>query len=436
MKVLIVGGGGREHTLLSQYRKSSKVKKIFAVPGNGLMGFKSVKEIVSYPNIKSTDKKSIWEVVAREKIDLVDVAQDEPLAGGMVDFLEEKGVKAFGPTRKASQIEWSKEWSRNFMKKYNLPIPHFAVFLSPNKSKDYIKRLPEGALFIKASGLAAGKGAIRAGDKKDALKAVDKMKDFGEAGEKFLIEECLDGEEVSVYALCDGENFKILKAAQDNKPVNNFDEGPNTGGMGSNAPALVVENTEIMKKIRYIIKKTIEGMQKEERPYKGVLYLGLIIDKKKQPKIIEFNARWGDPEAQVILPGIKNDYVDTAIACIKGSLNKIKLLEDSKTRVCIVGASRGYPGDYSEVKNKEIFGIEKALKIEGVTIYGAGVKREGKRFFANGGRVLNVVGDGKDIIEARSRAYRAISLINIEGNRLHYRTDIGWRDVERKAAYA
>ena len=435
MKILVVGGGGREHTLLTKYSKSKKIKKLYSVPGNGLMDYKSEKEVKIYPEIKPTDKNSIWEIISKEKIDMVDVAQDDPLAEGMVDFLTEKSVATFGPTREAAQIEWSKEWSRNFMKKYYLPTPHFAIFTSVNEAKDHIKKLPEGSFFVKASGLAAGKGAIRAENRREAFEAIESMKDFGEAGRTFLIEECLVGEEVSVYAICDGANFKILKPAQDNKPVNNFDEGPNTGGMGSNSPALVATKV-VMKKVKEIVKQTINGMREEGRPYKGILYLGLIVDKNKKVKIIEFNARWGDPEAQVVVPGIKNDYLDIVIACLEGRLNKIKIGEDKKSRVCVVGASKGYPGDYSTAKGKEIFGFEKALKVPGVTLYGAGILRKSNRFFANGGRVFSVVGEGKDIFEARSKAYQAISLINFEGNNLHYRTDVGWRDVEREVAYA
>lgn len=431
MRILVIGGGGREHALISTYSKSPKVKKLYSVPGNGLMDYKPEKPTKIYPDIKATDRESIFDIVQREKIDLVDIAQDDPLAQGMVDFLQKKSISAFGPTKSAAQIEWSKDWSRRFMERHNLPIPHFAVFSDAKKAKDYLKKLPEGSFFVKAAGLAAGKGAMRAENKKEVLAAVDKMKDFKEAGETFLIEEALVGEEVSVYALSDGKNFKILEAAQDNKQIYNFDEGPNTGGMGANAPAKVVDNTEIKKKIEYIVKKTIEGMRSEGRPYKGVLYLGLIIDKRKNPKIIEFNARWGDPEAQVILPGIKADYVDIVISCIEGTLNKLKVAEDNKTRVCVVGASRGYPGDYSSVKGKEIFGIREASKTDGVRIFGAGIKRSEDRFFADGGRVLNVVGEGKNALEARSKVYQAVSLINIEGNNLHYRTDIGWRDVER-----
>jgi phosphoribosylamine--glycine ligase len=436
MKVLIVGGGGREHTLLNQYKKSPKVKKLYSVPGNGLMGFRSEKPVKTYEDLKPTDKKSIWEIVKREKIDLVDVSQDNPLAEGMVDFLESKGVVAFGPTKRAAEIEWNKDWSRNFMKNHGLPIPLFAVFASANKAREYIKKLPEGSFFVKASGLAYGKGAIKAESKKEAIALVDRMKEFGESGETFLVEECLIGEEVSIYALSDGKNFKILKAAQDNKPTYNFDEGPNSAGMGANAPALIAADLGLSHKIKDIVKRTIKGMKDIGRPYVGVLYLGLIIDKKKNLKIIEFNARWGDPEAQVVLPGIRNDYVDVVESCIKGRLGKLKISEDAKTRVCVVGASKGYPGDYAQVKGKRVFGIEKAMEVSGVTVYGAGLRRSGKKFTAFGGRVLNVVGEGKDVFEARAKAYQAISLITVEDNNMHYRTDIGWRDVERKVASA
>ena len=432
MNILIIGGGGREHALLSIYSTSSKVKKLFSIPGNDLMSFKAEKPVKIFPKINPTDKNAILNVVKKEKIDFVDVAQDNPLAEGMVDFLQSKDIKTFGPTKAAAQIEWNKEWSRDFMKKHHLPIPSYVAFSSIKKAKEYIQRLPKGGFFVKASGLAAGKGAIRCDNKEELLKAVEQMKTFGKSGKTFLIEEALIGEEASIYAICDGKNFKILKSAQDNKQVNNFDQGVNTGGMGANSPALVTSGVKVNKRIKQIIAMTIKGMRDEGISYVGVLYLGIIIDKKKNLKIIEFNARWGDPEAQVVLPGIKNDYVSIVEACIKGDLNKIKISEDKKTRVCVVGVSRGYPEDYSKVKNKELFGLDRATKIDGVEIYGAGIKRNGKREFVDGGRVINVIGEGDDIFEARSRAYRAISLINIKDNNLHYRTDIGWRDVDRR----
>jgi len=430
LKVLIIGGGGREHTLLKAYAKSKRVKKIFVVPGNGLMGFFEVKPIMTFPGIKPTDFEKIWEIVAKNKIDLVDVAQDDPIAAGGVDFFTAKGVAAFGPTKEAAQIEWDKKWAREFMKRLGLPIPRFASFSSEKEAASYINKLPKGACFVKASGLAAGKGAIKAINKKEVLEAIKQMPLFGPAGKTFLIEEMLVGEEFSAYAICDGEHFQILKAAQDNKPVFNFDEGPNTGGMGATAPVFATNKKIIQKQIKEIFKTVVAGLASEGRPYKGILYLGGIISEGKV-KIIEFNARWGDPEAQVVLPGIKNGYVDIVSACLEGKLNKLKIREDTKTRVCVVGASRSYPGDYSAASGKKIFGLEQAAKLPGVTVIGAGIKRRGKYFFTRGGRVFNIVAEGKDIVEARNKAYAAMAKIFVAGNNLHYRTDIGWRDVER-----
>jgi phosphoribosylamine--glycine ligase len=435
LNVLIIGGGGREHTLVKVYEKSPHVKRTFVVPGNGLMGVRETKKVTTFPNVKPTDFENIWKIVEKNKIDLVDVAQDDPLATGGVDFFTKRGVAAFGPVKQAAQIEWDKEWARNFMKRYRLPIPYFAVFTSKKEAATYLNKLPKGVCFVKASGLAAGKGAIKAGNKKEALAAIDQMSSFGSAGETFLIEEALEGEEFSAYAISDGEHFKVLKCAQDNKAIYNFDEGPNTGGMGAVAPALVTEKKNIRNQIEKIFEKAIRELASEGRLYKGILYLGGIIT-KTGIKIIEFNARWGDPEAQVVLAGIKNDYLEIVLAALEGNLDKISIKEDNKTRVCVVGASRGYPENYSKAKDKRIFGLEQASKIPHVTIYGAGVKRRGKNFFTSGGRVFNIVAEGKDIIQARNRAYAATAQIFIGGNNLHYRTDIGSRDTERKLTNA
>jgi phosphoribosylamine--glycine ligase len=431
INVLIIGGGGREHTLVQAYAKSTRVKKIFVVPGNGLMGVFEKKEVATFPGIKPTDFDSIWEIVQKNKIDLVDVAQDDPLAAGGVDFFAARGVAAFGPTKAAAQIEWDKDWARNFMKKYHLPIPRFSSFSNQSEAINYLNKLPGGACFVKAAGLAAGKGAIKAENKAEAVSAIKQMNSFGAAGETFLIEEMLVGEEFSAYAICDGRDFQILKCAQDHKPVFNFDEGPNTGGMGAVAPILVVQKSNIKNQIKKIFRKTVTGLVAEGRPYTGILYLGGIIT-DTGVKIIEFNARWGDPEAQVVLPGVKNDYLEIVAACLEGRLNKLKIQEDNKTRICVVGACRGYPGDYSAAKGKRIFGLEEAAKMPGVTIFGAGIERSGKRFLTHGGRVFNVVARGKNIIDARNRAYSAMAKIFVSSNNLHYRTDIGWRDVERQ----
>lgn len=429
MNILIVGQNGREHALAVAYAKSRKVKKIIMTPGNGLTDFNNPK-VKNYPDVAMLDFDGIVRVCKKEKIDLVDVAQDDVIAAGYVDKLEKLGIAVFGPSRKAAQLEWDKKWARDFMVKYNLPIPQFKSFNDNKEASEYIKSLPEQVLFIKAAGLAFGKGVIRAENKKEAILAVQAMSKFGKSGKTFLIEEALVGEEFSLFAICDGDNFIVAKSAQDHKRIFDGDKGPNTGGMGSVAPTGVVDDAVIREIRQEIFKPLLEGMKKEGRPYKGILYLGGMLT-KDGVKIIEFNCRWGDPEAEVILPSIRTDYLDLVEAVRRQKLKNTQILFDKKVRVSIAGCSKGYPDDCSFVKGKEIFGIEKAMKLSGISVLGSGIKRDGKRFFVNGGRVFYVIGEGKNIIEARKKAYLAMSLINIEGDNLHFRTDIGWRDVER-----
>ncbi|MDO8639509.1 MAG: phosphoribosylamine--glycine ligase [bacterium] len=428
MKILIIGAGGREHALARIYRRCKKIKKVFVVPGNDLMTLDGIK---IFPQIKALNFNEIISLIKKYRIDFVDVAQEDPLAEGFVDKLKSLGIKTFGPTKKTSEIEWSKEWSRNFMKEYNLPIPFFKFFNNKKGGINFINSQPDKIFFIKASGLAAGKGAIRAKNKKEAIEAINQMSQFGKAGETFLIEECLTGEEFSLFAICDGENYKIIKTAQDHKTVFEKDLGQNTGGMGCVSPITVV-NQRIIREIESkILKPFMRGMKKEGRPYSGVLYLGGMISGIKV-RIIEFNARWGDPEAEVILPGFKTDYLKIVEAVEKQKLKEIKIIFDKMIRISITGCSHGYPNDYSKVIGKEIFGLEKAMKLKGITIFGAGIKILGKRFFVNGGRIFHLVTEGKNITEIRRKAYEAMSLIYIEDNNLHYRTDIGWREMERK----
>ncbi|MCL5090424.1 MAG: phosphoribosylamine--glycine ligase, partial [Patescibacteria group bacterium] len=287
--------------------------------------------------------------------------------------------------------------------------------------------------------LAEGKGALPAENNNEARERILEMAKFKEAGEVFLVEEWLTGdeekgEEFSSFAFCDGKNFQMIGNAQDHKRANNFDEGENTGGMGCSSPPLVLTK-EIEKEIKEkIFSKVLKGLASEGRAYQGVLYLGGMIIKKKGklcPYIIEFNARWGDPEAQVLLPGLKNDLYEVGVALSQGKIHQLKINHDHKARVVVAAASKGYPGDYSQVKGKEVFGLEEVSKIAGVRLYGAGVKKEGCHFYANGGRLFYLVGEGKNVIEARSKVYEAMAKVYIEGNNLHYRTDIGWRDVGR-----
>ena len=429
MNILVIGSNGREHALAATYAKSKKVGKVIMTPGNGLTDYHN-KKIQNYPSVAMMDFEGIVKVCRRESINLVDVAQDDVIAAGYVDRLEKLGIAAFGPTQRASQLEWDKEWARNFMVKYNLPVPKFVSFFDKKKAIAYINSLPKQVLYIKASGLALGKGVIRTENRKEAIKAVNGMSKFGKAGGTFLIEEALVGEEFSLFAICDGEDFVVTKAAQDHKRIYDGDKGANTGGVGSVAPTRAI-NQKIIKDIEEkIIKPTLAGMKKEGRPYKGILYLGGMLT-KSGVKIIEFNCRWGDPEAEVILPSIQTDYLDLVQAVRLQRLKQTKIVFDKKNRISIAGCSKGYPGDYSSVKGKEIHGLKNAMKSPGISIFGAGTKRDGNRFFVQGGRVFHLVAEGKDIITARKRAYQAMVLISIEGDNLHYRTDIGWRDIKR-----
>lgn len=429
MNILVIGQNGREHALAQAYAKSKNVKKVIMTPGNGLTDFENNK-VKNYPDIPMKDFKGILRVCKKEKIDLVDVAQDDVIAQGYVDKLEKVGIAAFGPTKMASQLEWDKAWARNFMIKYKLPIPKFSSFENKKEAIQYINFLPEQVLFIKAAGLALGKGVIRAENKKEAIEAINTMSKFGKSGETFLIEETLVGEEFSLFAICDGENFVTAKTAQDHKRIYDGDKGPNTGGVGSVSPTGAV-SSKIIKEIESnIIKPTLLGMKNEGRPYKGILYLGGMLT-KDGVKIIEFNCRWGDPEAEVIVPSIQTDYLTIVTAVRAGKLNKLKIKFDDKIRLSVAGCAKGYPGDYSAVKGKEILGLAEAMKLDGITIFGAGIERKGKKLFANGGRIFHVVGEGKNILEAMEKAYKTISLISIEGKNLYYRTDIGWRDLGR-----
>ncbi|GBE19458.1 phosphoribosylamine--glycine ligase [archaeon BMS3Abin17] len=319
------------------------------------------------------------------------------------------------------------------MQRNKIPSPKFKYFNSEKLAKDYIKLLydkePEKLIYIKATKLCGGKGALKSKSLDESIRNIGKMKVFGEAGKIFLVEEGLEGEEFSYYAISDGSNYRIFKSAQDNKTISNFDKGDQTGRMGAISPAIITNH--LSKEIEnQLIAKAINGMKKEHIPYIGILYLGGVVVNDK-PINIEYNARWGDPECQVVLPTIKTDYVEIVTSCLKGKLNEIEIEQDNKSRVCVVGASRGYPNDYSHAKRKQIHGLENAMKINGVTIFGADITIQDEKFYTDGGRLFSVVAEGENIVEAKQKAYSAIAGINVEGNNLQYRTDIGWRDIER-----
>lgn len=426
--VLVIDGGGRGAVLVDKYASSQTVSNMLVVPGNDLMQVNTKKEVKIFPDLKTTSVLEILDICKKEKVDLVDVAQDNAVEAGLVDILMLQGTAVIGPIKLAGQIEWDKAWARSFMSKYQIPAPKYQIFYTEKQGIEYVKNLPAIKCFVKASGLAEGKGAFPAANKDEAIKAIKQMKKFGRAGETYLLEQWLEGEEFSAFAICDGRNFKMVGFAQDHKRLLDGDTGPNTGGMGCVSNPLLV-NTSIKYQVSSIMQKVVTGLVKEGRPYTGVLYLGgMVVGGKVY--VIEFNARWGDPEAQVIIPGIRNDFLEIADAIIFGKLKKLNLEIDKKVRVVVAATAKGYPIDYSVVKGKKVFGIEKVVKT-GVKIYGAGIKKSGRDYVVNGGRVLYIVGEGKNVIDARNRAYKAMVLINVEGDNLHYRTDIGWRDLER-----
>ena len=442
--ILVIDGAGRGAVLVDKYSQSSHVIKILAIPGNDLM-LANQKPVKIFPQIKTTNIKSIIKIAKDQKVNFVDVAQDDAVASGLVDALQKEGINVFGPARAAGQIEWDKAWARNFMKKFKIPSPEFEICKSQKEGINFIKKQKDAEWFIKASGLAAGKGALYAQNNSRAIEKIHQMKDFGKAGQTYLIEKYLVGEEFSSFAIVDGKNFIIVGHAQDHKPVFDNDQGPNTGGMGCSSPPIAI-TPEVENQIESIFKKTVEGLVKIGRSYRGILYLGGMIIKRsglpagRQVYVIEFNARWGDPEAQVIIPSIKNDFYELANQVLDGKIKKIKIKKDKLYRVVVTAASRGYPGDYSKVIGKKITGLDRLLRhpealqsgaIGSVKIFGAGVKRSNNQYLVGGGRLFYVVGEGRNVAQARKIAYNALSRVNVEGDNLHYRTDIGWRDLER-----
>lgn len=423
--VLVVDGGGRGAVLVHKYSQSKHVGRLIAIPGNDLFKLNSKKPVKIFPRLLTTSVKEIVEICKKEKVDLVDVAQDNAIEAGLSDRLIKEGIQTVGPTRAAGRIEWDKAWARDFMKKYKIPSPSYNVFNSKKQAKEFIGKNPYKKFFVKASGLAEGKGAISAENKEEAYLAIDQMAKFGKAGKTFVIEEWLEGEEFSMFAITDGKTFKILGSAQDHKRLYYGDLGPNTGGVGSTSNPSIV-NKNVYQQAERIIKKTIDGLAKEGRIYKGVLYLGAMVVGEKV-FVIEFNSRWGDPEAEVLVPGILNDFYELGLSIYEEKLNKLKLRIDGKIRIAVTGSLR--PG--AESKKRELFGLEQVLGLPKITVYGSRVTTENKKYFVSQGRLFHLVSEGKSIIEARRKAYEAMSLLYIEGNNLHFRTDIGWRDLER-----
>ncbi len=417
MKVLVVGGGGREHTILWKLAQSPMKPELYAAPGNG-----GISKLATCVNIKATDVDGVVSFAKENKIDFVVVAPDDPLMLGMVDRLEAEGIKAFGPRQNAAIIEGSKVFSKELMKKYQIPTAAYEVFSDADKAIDYLKTVSYPTV-IKAEGLALGKGVIIAETFEEAKAAVNDMmcdKVFGDAGNRVVVEEFLTGNEVSVLAFTDGKTIYPMVSAQDHKRAYDNDEGLNTGGMGTFSPSRLYTEAIHEECMNNIFLPTVHAMNAEGRTFKGVLYFGLIMT-KNGVKVIEYNARFGDPETQVVLPRLKTDLLEIFLAVADERLSDITVEWEDNAAVCVVMASGGYPKKYAT--GFAISGLDAAEEDKDVTVFHAGTKREGETFLTSGGRVLGVTAVSQNLEDAINKAYAGVAKISFEG--AHFRKDIG-----------
>ena len=417
MKVLIVGSGGREHAIAWSVAQSSKVDKIYCAPGNG--GISQYAECVS---IGAMEFDKLADFAKDKEIDLTIIGMDDPLVGGIVDVFEEKGLRVFGPRKNAAIIEGSKSFSKDLMKKYHIPTCHYEVFHSPEEALLYLESV-SFPIVLKADGLALGKGVLICNTLEEAESGIATLmfdKQLGAAGETVVIEDFMTGREVSVLCYCDGTHIKPMTSAQDHKRAKDGDMGLNTGGMGtfSPSPFYTAEIQKICEE--QIYQPTMDAMKAEGRDFVGILFVGLMLT-EDGPKVLEYNARFGDPEAQVVLPRMKNDIIDVMEACIDGKLSEVDLQFEENAAVCVVLASDGYPEKYE--KNKKITGLEKFENRDGYYVFHAGTKKTEDGIFTSGGRVLGVTAKGADLKEARKNAYQAAEWVSFENK--YMRHDIG-----------
>ncbi|MCR5797007.1 MAG: phosphoribosylamine--glycine ligase [Eubacterium sp.] len=417
MKVLIVGSGGREHAIATSVNKSDKVDKIYCAPGNA--GIAGVAECV---DIGAMEFDKLADFAEKNEIDLTIIGMDDPLVGGVVDVFEKRGLRVFGPRKNAAIIEGSKAFSKDLMKKYNIPTAAYENFDNPEAALKYLEtaKMP---IVLKADGLALGKGVLICNtldEAKEGVKSLMLDKQFGDAGNQIVIEEFMTGREVSVLCYCDGTHIKPMTSAQDHKRAKDNDEGLNTGGMGTFSPSPFY-NDEVSRFCdEKVYQPTMDAMKAEGRDFVGILFVGLMLT-EDGPKVLEYNARFGDPEAQVVLPRMKNDIVDVMNACIDGKLDEVDLQFEDNAAVCVVLASDGYPVSYE--KGKEITGLENFENKDGYYVFHAGTKFDGDKIVTNGGRVLGVTAKGSDLVEARKNSYEATKWVSFDNK--YMRNDIG-----------
>ena len=418
MNILVIGGGGREHALVRSIRRSSNVKRVWCAPGNA-----GISRDADCPNLDVDDPAAVLAWVRRNKIDLTVIGPEKPLTMGLSDKLEQEGYRVFGPSLAAAEIESSKVFAKEFMARHEIPTAGFEVFDAARAAKDYLRHQEERPMVVKADGLAAGKGVMICNGPEEALDAVNEIMEkgiFGQAGRRVVIEDYLTGQELSIFALTDGYDMKLLPTCRDYKRVGDGDQGPNTGGMGAYAPVDGV-GEEILRDVEdRILYPTLRGLAAEGRPYRGVLFAGIMMT-EQGPMVLEFNARFGDPEAQILLPLLNTDLVAEMASIAEGSLASGEMDWHDGCSVGIVACSEGYPG--TPVVDRKIKGIEEAEAMEGVQVFQAGTRKAPRRtVLSAGGRVLAVVAQGSDREEARTRAYAGMEQIQFEG--MHYRLDI------------
>ena len=422
MKVLVVGGGGREHALVWKIKQCPQVQKIYCAPGNA-----GIAEVAQCVNMNVVDLDGLARFAMDREIDLTVVGPELPLTQGIVDRFESRGLKIFGANQRAAALEGSKTFCKDILRRHGIPTADYEVFEDRDRAAVHV-RSREMPLVVKADGLAAGKGVIVAHTEEEAIEALDRImvaREFGDAGDRVVIEDCLVGEEASFLVFTDGERVLPMASSQDHKAVFDDDRGPNTGGMGAYSPAPVVTEDVHQRIMEDIMMPLVRAMKAEGRIYRGVLYGGLMIDGGK-PYVLEFNARFGDPEAQPILMRMKSDIVPLLMACVDGSLHGMRIEWDSRAAVCVVMCAKGYPGSYE--KTMVIHGLPEVSRMEDAVVFHAGTRLDGDKVVTNGGRVLGVTALGDGIPEAIQRAYEGVERIHWKD--MHYRRDIGRKALE------
>jgi phosphoribosylamine--glycine ligase len=423
MKVLVIGSGGREHALVWKIADSPMVSRIFCAPGNA--GIADIAECVDVP---ATNVAGLRRFARENSIDLTVVGPEAPLVKGIVDAFRAVDLKIFGPDQQAARLEGSKVFAKQLMQRHNIPTAEFRTFNAAERAKSYLEMVGPPAV-VKADGLAAGKAAIVCHTLKEAYEAVDRImvrKEFGAAGDQIIVESCLVGEEASMIAITDGRTIAVVPSSQDHKAVYDGDRGPNTGGMGAYSPAPVITDALASQIEREVLVQTVHAMNCEDRPYRGVLYAGIMVT-DDGPKVLEYNCRLGDPETQPLLMRLESDLVPILLGSLDGTLDEVDIRWDPRPTICVVMASGGYPAGYQ--KGFPIKGLDEAAKMDDVVVFHAGTALEDGRVVTNGGRVLGVTARGDTIAEAKDRAYEAVEKIHFE--KAYYRTDIGQKAIDR-----